>query len=249
MSSLKEILIAPIDYFLIYIPEGPFLMGTLPTGRRKTDHEEPQREVFLDAYYIGKYPATHAQYAQFVEAAGYPPPRFYDNPRFNRADCPVVGVTWYDAQALLEWLNALTGEAYRLPTEAEWEKAARGVDGREYPWGNEWDAAKANTSESRLKRTTPVRSYPDGVSPYGCHDMGGNVYEWCSDWFHPMTYQYDRRTNPTGPEEGRRKVIRGGSWVARGEFAARCANRAAYEPTEAAHNVGIRIARSLSVRS
>ncbi len=246
MSSQQEMTIPSLNYSLVYVPDGPFIMGTIPTGLRKTDHEEPQREVALDAYYIGKYLVTNAQYVQFVEAGQYYPPRFHTDPRFNAPNCPVVGVSWHDAQAFLDWLNELTGEAYRLPTEAEWEKAARGTDGRAYPWGNEWDASRANTSESRLKQPTPVGSYPDGVSPYDCYDMGGNVYEWCNDWSHPQTYQYAPAQNPQGPVDGRRKVIRGGSWVARGEFAARCANRAAYEPMEMVHNVGIRIAKSAS---
>jgi len=245
MQPQQEIVIVPIDYPMVTIPAGEFLMGTVPTGLRKTDHEEPQRLVFLSAYEVGVHPVTNAQYAVFLRATDYPPPRFFDDPRFSNPHCPVVGVTWYDAQAFLEWLNAETGGASRLPTEAEWEKAARGTDGRIYPWGNEWDATKVNTSESRLKRTTPIGSYPDGVSPYGCYDMGGNVYEWCEDWFHPDTYRHTPLRNPIGPAQGRRKVIRGGSWVARGEFAARCANRAAYEPIEAIHNVGFRIARSL----
>ena len=245
MSVQQEITIDSLNYPLIHIPEGPFIMGTFPTGLRKTDHEEPQRTVTLNTYYIGKFPVTNAQYAQFVEDTGYYPPRFYADSRFNIPDCPVVGVSWYDAREFLRYLNELTDDAHRLPTEAEWEKAARGTDGREYPWGNEWDSAKTNSSESHLKRTTPVDSYPEGVSPYGCYDMGGNVYEWCIDWFHPETYQYAPAENPFGPAEGRRKVIRGGSWVPRGQFAARCANRAAYEPIEMVHNVGIRIAKSV----
>ena len=173
-------------------------MGTIPTPFRKTDHEEPQREVVLDAFYIGKLPLTNAQYSQFLAEKGGYPPHFHDNPRFNASDCPIVGVSWYDALAFLDWLNELTGKSYRLPTEAEWEKAARGTDARIYPWGNEWDASKGNFGEIRLKRTTPVGSYPSGVSPYGCLDMGGNVYEWCSDWFHPETYKYSPANNPGG---------------------------------------------------
>ena len=241
MSQPEAFTIDEIDYPLVYVPAGPFLMGTVPTPFRKTDHEEPQREVTLDAFYIGKLPVTNTQYSRFLEAKGGYPPRFQDNPRFNASDCPVVGVSWYDAVAYLTWLNELTDRSYRLPTEAEWEKASRGTDGRIYPWGNEWDVSKGNFGELRLKRTTPVGNYPTGVSPYGCLDMGGNVYEWCSDWFHPETYKYSPTNNPGGAADGRRKVIRGGSWVPRGEFAARCANRAAYEPVQKVHNVGFRI--------
>ena len=234
-----------LNYPLVQIPAGAFSMGTIPTGLRKTDPEEPQRSVTLDAYAIGMYQVTNAQYAQFVEATGYPQPQFWTDARFNAPDFPVAGVSWYDATNFLEWLCSLTSEAYRLPTEAEWEKAARGTDGREYPWGNTWDAAKTNTSESQNGQLMPVGSYPAGVSPYGCYDMAGNVSEWCSDWFHAETYQYSPSDNPQGAIEGRRKLIRGGSWRARGEFAARCANRAAYEPIRAVHIVGFRIAIDL----
>ena len=219
-------------------------MGTIPTPFRKTDHEEPQREVTLDAFHIGKLPLTNAQYSQFLEATEQNPPHFHTDSRFNASDGPVVGVSWHDAVEFLMWINERSGNSYRLPTEAEWEKASRGTDGRIYPWGNEWDVSKGNFGELRLKRTTPVGSYPTGVSPYGCLDMGGNVYEWCHDWFHPETYKYSPAVNPGGASDGRRKVIRGGSWVPRGEFAARCANRAAYDPTVRVHNVGFRIAIS-----
>ncbi len=234
-----------LNYPLIHIPAGEFTMGTLPTGLRKTDSEEPQRTVRLKAYAIGAYHVTNAQYTKFVDDAGYNSPQFCSDERFNGADMPIVGVSWYDAMNFLEWLGVRTGERYRLPTEAEWEKAARGTDGREYPWGNTWKPGKANTSEARLKRLVPVRTYPEGISPYGCHDMAGNAYCWCSDWFHAGTYRYAPSDNPQGAIEGRRKVIRGGSWVARGEFAARCANRAAYEPIRAVHNVSFRIALDL----
>ncbi len=248
MSQSEDVTIDEIDYPLVYVPEGSFLMGTIPTAFRKTDHEEPQREVTLDAFYIGKLPLTNAQYSQFLEFNGHHFPHFHDNPRFNASNCPVVGISWYDALAFLMRLDELSGKSCRLPTEAEWEKAARGTDGRIYPWGNEWDVSKGNFGEMRLKRTTPVGSYPSGASPYGCLDMGGNVYEWCSDWFHPETYKYAPADNPGGAADGRRKVIRGGSWVPRGEFAARCANRAAYEPTERVHNVGFRIVISAAAR-
>ncbi len=244
MPAHKEIEVDRISYPLVHVPGGPFRMGTVPTEFRKTDDEEPQREVILDAYYIGKYFVTGAQYTQFTKETKHHQFHFHRDPRFNAPDCPVVGVNWHDVQKFLTWLNKKTGESFRLPTEAEWEKAARGNDGREYPWGNEWDSAKANTSESRLKRLTPVNNYPQGRSPYGCFDMAGNAYDWCNDWFHPETYRHSPRTNPQGAITGRRKTVRGGSWVARGQFASRCSNRAAYEPIQAPHNVSFRIATS-----
>lgn len=237
--------IEKLDYLLVQIPAGPFTMGTYPTGLRKTDHEEPQRSVTLDAYAIGIHPVSNVQFLQFVRETDYRQPLYWSDERFNQEDYPVVGINWYDVNNFLLWINKITGEEYRLPTEAEWEKAARGTDGREYPWGDEWDASKANTSESKLKRLTPIGSYPEGVSPFGCHDMAGNAYDWCSDWFHEETYKHSPPENPLGAAEGRRRVVRGGSWLPRGEFAARCANRAAYEPSRAVHNVGFRIAIDL----
>lgn len=238
-------LIEQLNYKLVEIPAGPFTMGTYPDGLRKTDPEEPQRSVTLDAYAIGIYHITNAQYIQYINATGYRQPVYLEDERFNAPDYPVVGVSWYDTINFLEWIMNITGLTYRLPSEAEWEKTARGTDGREYPWGNEWDATKANTSESKLKRLTPVGSYPEGISPFGCYDMGGNAYDWCSDWFHAETYKHSPAENPMGAVEGRRKVIRGGSWLPRGKFAARCANRAAYEPIRTVHNVGFRIAIDL----
>ena len=218
-DCLPAMHIETLDYPLIHIPAGAFTMGTIPTGMRKTDPEEPQRTVTLDAYAIGAYQVTNAQYARFVEATEYAQPPFWDDERLNAPDFPVVGVSWYDAVNFLEWLGALEDVAYRLPSEAEWEKAARGTHAWEYPRGDTWDASRANTSESGNKRLMPVGSYPSGVSPYGCYDMAGNAYDWCFDWFHAETYKYSPAENPLGASEGRRKVIRGGSWIARGEFA------------------------------
>ena len=238
----RDMKIEILNYPLVEIPAGPFTMGTYPTGLRKTDPEEPQRSVTLDAYAIGIYQITNTQYAQFIKGTEYRQPIYWADDRFNNKDHPVVGVSWSDTQLFLEWLNELSGQTYRLPTEAEWEKAARGTDGREYPWGNNWDANRANTSEVGNKMLKPVGSYPDGISPFGCYDMAGNAYDWCSDWFHIETYKYAPTENPMGAVDGRRKVIRGGSWQPRGEYAARCANRAAKEPANASHNISFRIA-------
>ncbi len=238
----RDMKIEILNYPMVEIPTGPFTMGTYPTGLRKTDPEEPQRSVTLDAYAIGIYQITNTQYAQFIKGTEYRQPIYWADDRFNNKDHPVVGVSWYDTQLFLEWLNEFSGQTYRLPTEAEWEKAARGTDGREYPWGNNWDAHRANTSETGNKMLKPVGSYPDGISPFGCYDMAGNAYDWCSDWFHIETYKYAPTENPMGAVDGRRKVIRGGSWQPRGEYAARCANRAAKEPANASHNVSFRIA-------
>jgi formylglycine-generating enzyme required for sulfatase activity len=181
----------PFEPDTILIPSGPFVMGS-DDGEA---YEGPQHEVTLDSYCIGKYPVTHRQYAEFIKQV-----RKYHSPKRagwerrepppDRLDHPVVGVSWYEAQAYCQWLSEQTQRTriYRLPSEAEWEKAARGLDGRLYPWGNDWTATYCNVGS---EGTTPVIKdtqedtpyYADGVSPYGCGDMLGNVQEWAgSPW-------------------------------------------------------------------
>ena len=163
---------------------------------------------------------TNAEYQAFVREAGHKPPQHWDGDKYpeDKGDHPVVNVSWDEAAAYCKWLSDKTGKSYRLPTEAEWEKAARGTDGRIYPWGNDWDPAKLNSAEGGARDTTPVGQYsPAGDSPYGCADVAGNVWEWCADWFDEKDYQRraaSRTTvkDPTGPEKGARRVLRGGSF-------------------------------------
>lgn len=196
----------PVD--MVKVPKGPFLYGDEKT-RMTIDH----------GYWIDKYPVTNEKYRAFIQAGGYEKqqdwsaegwqwktknnirsPKYWDDEKWNKADHPVVGVSYYEAEAYAKWVGK------RLPTEEEWEKAARGEDGRQYPWGEDFDKDKCNGSDgvlSALRRiasssgTTPVDQYPNGVSPYGCYDMAGNVWEWCASW-------YDKT--------GGGRVVRGGSW-------------------------------------
>ncbi|GAB4570382.1 MAG: hypothetical protein Kow0047_23980 [Anaerolineae bacterium] len=198
-----DVYINPKDEAIyVYIPPGEFTMGS-PEGEGDGD-EHPQHRVYLDGFWIMLTEVTNAQYARCVEAGACTPP---DNGRWKDpqyADHPVTDVTWFQANEYARWVGA------RLPTEAEWEKAARGIDGRRYPWGDEWDDRKANTSEGGLGRTTPVGSYPAGASPYGVLDMAGNVWEWTSSLYEPYPYRADDgRENPEMPG---RRVVRGGSW-------------------------------------
>lgn len=181
---------------LQWVPEGEFVMSS----DEGVYSQRPQRMIYLDGYWIGKHPVTVAQYRCFCNETGKAMPKA---PKWGWIDDhPIVAVNWFDAETYCRWAGC------RLPTEAEWEKAARGTDGRNYPWGNEWNANKYNGTESGLDRTSPVGSYSSGVSPYGCHDMWGNVQEWCSDWYDSAYYKTQPLENPMGPPSGATRVIR-----------------------------------------
>jgi len=282
------------------IPEGLFLMGSTEEDIGKLleldrnveagrfDVEIPQREVYMSAYLIDKYPVTNAEYKEFIESGGYKQRDLWsdagwdyvqrskplDSDVVNSAmdgedDCPVVNVSWYEAEAFARYAGK------RLPTEAEWEKAARGTDGRIYPWGNEFDKAKLNCAESRIEKPTPVTRYLRGQSVYGCFDMAGNVWEWTADWFDSQYYRSAPNRDPQGPAKAEDKpffgrpedvgtsiyelepsvagsstlsdckVLRGGSWNGGGVIHIRCANRDYDEPDYKNDTIGFRCARSL----
>ncbi|MDE0301350.1 MAG: SUMF1/EgtB/PvdO family nonheme iron enzyme [Candidatus Poribacteria bacterium] len=222
-------------------------------GRKDADflrtifaHEQPQHVVYLDSFYIDKYEVTNRQFEKFVDSTGYvtdaerqgwgflwdgsnewPRPRGASwraphgrGSSIERKDNhPVVQVSHNDALAYLKWAGK------RLPTEAEWEKASRGIDGRLYPWGNQWDPSRLNSWEAGPHRTTPVGNYPKGVSPYGAYDMVGNVWEWVFDWYHPTYYRTPREwSNPRGPATGKHRVLRGACWLNQ-KIVTRCAHR------------------------
>jgi formylglycine-generating enzyme required for sulfatase activity len=155
----------------------------------------------------------------------------------------VVGISWYEAEAYARWLSETTGHRYRLPTEAEWEKAARGTDGRTYPWVGEFDKNLCNSYESGLSRTSPVGIFPKGKSPYGCCDMAGNVWEWCSDWFGEKYYATSPEKNPQGPSFGSFRVSRGGGWLF---VAGYCSSsfRSRRDPVFRIADLGFRLVRS-----
>jgi formylglycine-generating enzyme required for sulfatase activity len=163
-----------------------------------------------------------------------------------------VNVSWEDATAYCKWLSQRTGKAYHLPSEAQWEKAARGTDGRIYPWGNEFDSQKANTLEAEIGGTTPAGQYsPQGDSPYGCADMCGNVWEWCADWFAEGAYHGRAESavkDPSGPDGGSARLLRGGSFNYN-HRSARCACRRRYYPVGRLWDYGFRVALSPSIKS
>ncbi len=222
---------------MVWVPAGEFLMGS--TDEEGYRDERPQRKVYLDGYWMYRTEVTVAQYRKFCEATNREMP---EAPDWGwKEDHPVVLVTWQDAADYAQWAGV------SLPTEAQWEKAARGTDGRVFPWGNEWDGARcANSVSWSLKGTKPVGSYPSGASPYGCLDMLGNVWEWCADWYDEAYYGNEAPSrNPPGPAEGGARVLRGGSWSFGRLDCFRCAYRY-YDlaPDYRSSNVGFRCSRT-----
>ncbi len=231
----------------MYVPAGPFLMGSKPADPRASEEEKPLHQLTLPAFWIGHGPVTVAQFREFRESSTALTQEA--DRRRGPAGHPASSVNWHEARAFCRWLGHQTGLPMVLPSEAEWEKAARGTDGRLYPWGNDWDTRYCNTRESELGETTPVGSYsPQGDSPYGCADMAGNVWEWTrSLWgtglrFPEFAYPYDPcdgREN-LGASNKTRRVLRGGSWYNDRRYA-RCADRGRLLPYLLYYRVGFRV--------
>jgi serine/threonine-protein kinase len=223
----------------IHIPAGEFVMGS--------PHEDdtPRHKVYLDGFYISRYPVTNAEYHAFVQATFYMPPQHWRGDVYPswEADRPITYVSWHDAAAYCRWVGG------RLPTEAEWEHAARGTDERKYPWGNTFDASHCNSREAGIKRTTSVGQYsPLGDSPFGVGDLAGNVFEWVHDWYTPAYNEIGGAPahNPMGPPSGKVKVIRGGSFN-NSERLVTCYTRDHALPNVRAVNYGFRVRLSEEV--
>ncbi len=223
---------------LVPIPAGEAVFGS--PGGEGEDHEHPQFRATLPGYYLGAHPVTNAQWKRFVEATGRGTSHLdsaYTDP--SKSDHPVVCVSWEDARAYCEW----TGLS--LPTELQWEKGARGSDGREYPWGNGWDASKCRNKENRGNETTCVIwEYPQGCSPYGLFHMSGNVWEWCADRYDGQAYGRYAKGGLTPPSSGSYRVLRGGSWSSNVD-GCRSAYRSYGNPDYRSLNTGCRVARAL----
>jgi len=223
----------------VLIPGGTFTRGT----RSETGEydERPAREVSLKPYYINLYEVTNQQYAAFIRATGHRQQNvmvfFDDLSQLMGPTQPAVGVSWFDATAYCTWAGG------RLPTEAEWERAARGEDERQWPWGNQFREGYANVrgNEDGYQYSAPVGSFEAGRSPYGLYDMAGNVSEWVSDWYDEFYYREGEVTLPKGAEEGTAKVIRGGSWNDP-PSAARTTKRMAIAPGRTDAIIGFRCA-------
>lgn len=246
----------------MYIPAGEFLMGSTPDDPLGRPDEMPQRSVHLDAYWIDRTEITNAMYAHFLNEEGNqlengetwldaddPAVRIhYRNGQWQAlptyADHPAVEVNWYGARAYCRWAGR------RLPTEAEWEKAARGTDGRTYPWGEpDPGVVKVSCQDANLAGcgfdTQPVDSYPNSASPYGVLNMSGNIAEWVQDWYQSDYYQAAPDANPPGPTSGTYRILRGGCWTS-SYLTARAASRVPSDPSFAClyHGEGFRCAES-----
>ena len=219
-------------------------MGSDPNDRDAFDDEKPVHRLFLPAFQIARTPVTNAQYAIYIQATGTEPPKHWEDgqPPKEKLEHPVVYVSWHDACGYCTWLSRLIRKQVRLPTEAEWEKAARGDgDKRPYPWGETFDMVKCNSAALGLDDTTPVGVFPAGASPYGCLDMAGNVWEWtCSLWRGYPYNPHDGRENLDAPDNESR-VLRGGAFWCDPQDV-RCASRDRHGARDVRYLVGFRVA-------
>jgi sulfatase modifying factor 1 len=234
---------------LVQIPGGWFLMGC-DTGQ---DNEKPVHRVWVDEFLLAARQVTNADYGRFLRdsASRHGPPPFWSDPAFNHPEQPVVGVSWFEAIRYCEWLRASTGGEFRLPTEAEWERAARG--GRKsglYPWG---DALPQSLPGYADRSAGHWQTGPEPVgraesNPYGLYNMCDNVHEWCSDWYAADYYAVSPERNPCGPETGERRASRGGSWRHHVKMS-RCAARSSIPPEFKYADYGFRVACDVQCRS
>jgi formylglycine-generating enzyme required for sulfatase activity len=225
----------PKNITMIYVPEGEFSIGSPAKEGDKDEH--PGHKVFISGYWIGKTEVTFAQFDAFCQETGLEKP---DDEGWGRGERPVIYVSWKEANDFCAWLKKKTGFAFRLPTEAEWEKAARD----RYPWGNDQPpASNLANFDKEIMKTNIVGSYPEGASPYGVLDMAGNVWEWLADWYAADYYENSGDTDPQGPEDGTERSVRGGSW-SDGAKLIRSANRSQENPESKLNLLGFRLALS-----
>jgi formylglycine-generating enzyme required for sulfatase activity len=253
----------------VRIPAGDFAMG----AEDGDADERPVHRVYVDELQLAVHPVTNREYARFVRATGRPAPAVHEipivvtaggrdrerafrqlawsyawnetEPPSDRLDHPVVLVRFEDALAYCAWLADETGEPVRLPTEAEWEKAARGgLVGKRFPWGDELEPSRANylrdPSLKAMHGSRPVRSYPP--NPFGLHDMCGNAWQWVADWYDPSYYATSPDWNPQGPADGRLRVVRGGGWLTADPRLLSCAHRHKVPIDTYSYSIGFRVA-------
>jgi len=228
-----------VELNLIPVPGGSFLMGC-ESGR---DEERPVHRVRVDEFLLAAYPVRNRDYCPFLDTTGHPPPPLWNHADFSHADQPVAAVSWFDAVSYCDWLSVESGRRYRLPTEAEWERAARaGMEAALYPWGDEppheYDVYKRRWG-GEVKATLAV----GGGAPnaWGFYEMGENVHEWCADWYQKDFYSVSPENNPRGPATGERRASRGGSWRHHVKVS-RCAARSSIPPQFQYADYGFRVA-------
>ena len=227
-----------IEPEMVHIPEGWFVMGC-EAGR---DDEKPVHRVWVDGFELGAYQVTNAEYGYFLAETGSPQPPQWNDSNFNLAKMPIVAVSWNEAVAYCEWLSGATGKPYRLPTEAEWERAARGgAEGLAYPWGDAPPEMIPNYATRWKSGPELVGLYPPNA--YGLYNLGDNVHEWCADWYDDGYYSHSPERNPQGPVSGSRRASRGGSWRHHIKVT-RTAARSSIPPEFKYADYGFRIARS-----
>jgi formylglycine-generating enzyme len=236
----KENAVCCLDPALVRIPEGWFLMGS-ESGQ---DCERPIHRVWIDAFQLAATQVTNAEYERFLRATSAMPPPFWSDVNFNRPEQPVAGVAWYEAVRYCEWLSAETGCTYRLPTEAEWERAARGgLEQKNFSWGDEPPQSLPDYAKRWVSGPEPVARYAPNA--FGIYDIGDNVHEWCSDWYGANYYAVSPERNPQGPElsamKPARKSSRGGSWRHQIKVA-RCSARSSIPPEFQYADYGFRVA-------
>lgn len=228
---------------MAHIPEGWFCMGSA-TGQ---DNERPVHQVWVDSFELAECQLTNGEFAQFLDATGRRPPPHWNDPCFSDPRQPVVAVSWFDAAAYCQWLSVMTGRNFRLPTEAEWERAARGgLEQKQFPWGDELPESLANYATRWKTGPEPVGAAER--NSYGLFDIGANVHEWCSDWFDPNYYATAPERNPQGPPVGTRRASRGGSWRHYTKVS-RCAARSSIPPEFQYADYGFRVASDWPDRS
>jgi formylglycine-generating enzyme len=227
---------------LVRVPEGWFLMGS-DSGQ---DCERPVHRVWVDSFLLAATQVTNAEYERFLHATAAPPPRFWSDSSFSHPQQPVAGVSWVEAARYCEWLSSQTRCNYRLPTEAEWERAARGdLEQKQFPWGDELPQSLPDYATRWQTGPQPVARY--AAHGFGLYDICDNVHEWCSDWYDPNYYASSPERNPPGPATGQRKASRGGSWRHHVKVA-RCSARSSIPPEFQYADYGFRVACDLVIR-
>lgn len=208
-------------------------------SKQGQENEQPVHRVWVDDFYLATCQVTNFEYGLFLGGTGNTAPPFWNDPNFNHPEQPVVAVSWFEALRYCEWLSSLTGRNYRLPTEAEWERACRGdVDGKLYPWGDAPPQSRPHYDKLWITGPEPVRrSQPN---QFGLYEMCENVHEWCSDWFAADYYANSPARNPQGPETGIRRSSRGGSWRHHVKIS-RCSARSSIPPEFQYADYGFRV--------